>query len=62
MTMTRDGWPVLALAWRKPNAFLMQCPSTESELASRRRVWLTVWHRPTQASTLVCGGGFFGVL
>lgn len=36
--------------------FLLQCSSTESKLPGRRRVWLTVWHRPTQASTLPLGG------
>jgi hypothetical protein len=60
VTMTRDEWSALALARRKPNAFPLQCSSTESELPVCRRVWLTVWHRPAQGSTLVCSEGFFG--
>ena len=60
MTMTRAGWSALALARRKPNAFPLGCSSIESELSGRQRVWLTVWHQSAQASTLVCGEGFFG--
>lgn len=60
MTMTQYGWTILVQARLKPKAFLLQCSSTESKLSGHRRVWLTVWHRPAQASAFVCGEGFFG--
>jgi hypothetical protein len=60
MTMTRDGWSVPVLARRRPSAFPLQCSLIESELPGRRRIWWTVWHRPAQASALVCGEGYIG--
>ena len=59
-TMTQGGWSVLALARRRLSAYYLQCSLTESELPGSRRVRLTVWHRPVQASAFACGEGYFG--